>query len=95
VNQNHNDWAPRVGLAYRLGDKTVVRAGYARSYAIGFYGANFGAITNDWPNATRQNLVQNSQYQPALNINTGPPPFVSGFDILAAAGNPGQFPTPT
>ncbi len=94
VKQNHSDWAPRVGFAYRLGDKTVIRAGYARSYAIGFYGANFGAITNDWPNATRQNLVQNSQYQPALNINTGPPTFVSGFDILAAAGNPGQYPTP-
>src|SRR5207344_2254866 len=88
------DFGPRVGIAYRLRESTVIRVGYARTYSIGFYGANFGAITNDWPNATRQNLVQNNQYQAALNINTGPPTFVSGFDILAAAGNPGQYPTP-
>ncbi len=94
VNQNHKDFAPRVGLAYRLGQKTVIRAGYARSYAIGFYGANFGAITNDWPNATRQNLKQSDLYQPALTLAQGPPAFVSGFDVLAANGNPGQFPTP-
>ncbi len=27
INPNHNNWAPRLGLAYRLTDKTVVRAG--------------------------------------------------------------------
>jgi hypothetical protein len=94
VNQNYHDFAPRVGVAYRIGDRTVIRSGFARAYSIGFYGANFGAITNDWPNATRQNLKQNDPYQPALTLAGGPPPFVSGFDILAAAGNPGQYPTP-
>ena len=88
------DFEPRIGLAYRIGSKTVVRAGYGRSYSIGFYGANFGAITNDWPNATRQQLVQNNIYQPVITLAQGPPVFVSGFEILAAAGNPGQYPTP-
>ena len=27
INPNHNDWAPRVGFAYRLTDKTVIRGG--------------------------------------------------------------------
>ena len=27
INPNHNDWAPRLGFAYRLDDKTVVRGG--------------------------------------------------------------------
>jgi hypothetical protein len=93
-DQNYGDFGPRIGLAYKLANKTVIRAGYGRSYSIGFYGANFGAVTNDWPNATRQQLLQNDVYQPVLTIPQGPPVFVSGFDILKAAGNPGQYPTP-
>ena len=94
VNNNFGDWGPRIGIAYRIGDKTVVRAGYARSYSIGFYGANFGAVTNDWPTATRQALQQTDAYTPLFSIQQGPPPVVSGFATLAAAGNPGQYPTP-
>jgi len=94
VGNNYRNFGPRVGLAYQLDSRTVIRSGYARSYAIGFNGANFGAITNDWPNATRQNLLQSDAYLPVLAIGQAPPPFVSGFDVLAAAGNPGQYPTP-
>jgi hypothetical protein len=97
VQQNHDAFGPRVGFSYRLAKNTVLRMGYGRSYGISFYGGNFGAITNDWPNATRQDLKQNDQYQslPAFSsLEAGPPPFVSGFAILAAAGNPGQYPTP-
>ena len=94
VDQNYHDFGPRVGIAYQLGRHTVIRTGYARSYAIGFNGANFGAITNDWPNATRQNLKQSDAYLPVLVVGQPPPAFVSGFDVLAAAGNPGQYATP-
>lgn len=97
VQDNHDAFGPRVGISYKVQKDTVVRVGYGRSYGIGFYGANFGAITNDWPNATRQDLKQNDIYQ-ALpdfpSLSAGPPAFVSGFAILAAAGNPGQYPTP-
>lgn len=94
VDNNFTDFGPRLGVAYRLHEKTVIRAGFARTFSIGFFGANFGAITNDWPNATRQKLVQNDPYTPAMILTTGPPRFVSGFEILEAAGNPGQYPTP-
>ena len=94
VNNNFGDWGPRIGIAYRVGNKTVVRAGYSRSYSIGFYGANFGAVTNTWPTATRQALQQSDAYTPLFSIEQGPPAVVSGFETLAAAGNPGQYPTP-
>ena len=95
VDQNYIDFGPRVGFAWSGIKDTVIRAGYARSYTNGFDGANFGAITNDWPNATRQNIAPVAdQYQPSLTLDAGPAPFVSGFDILAAAGNPGRYPTP-
>src|SRR5207249_2189920 len=73
---------------------TVLRIGGARTLSIGFYGANFGAINNQWPNATRQRLVQPDPFEPAIILGAAPPKFVSGFDILAEAGNPGRYPTP-
>ena len=83
------------GLAYRVTADTVIRTGYAKSFPIGFNGANFGAVTNDWPNATRQDIEQTvSPYVPAVTFAGGVPAFVSGFQLLAAAGNPGEYPTP-
>jgi hypothetical protein len=95
VNQNYADFGPRVGFAWSAFKNTVIRAGFAESFTNGFDGANFGAITNDWPNATRQTLSQVSDlYQPTITLAGGPSQFISGFQILAAAGNPGQYPTP-
>ncbi|MGC2402586.1 MAG: TonB-dependent receptor [Acidobacteriaceae bacterium] len=95
VNQNYGDFGPRVGFAWSALKNTVIRGGFAESFTNGFDGANFGAITNDWPNATRQTISQISDlYQPSLTLAGGPATFVSGFAILAAAGNPGQYPTP-
>ena len=90
VNQNYGDFGPRIGFAWSAFKNTVIRAGWGRSFTNGFYGANFGAITNDWPNATRQTLSQISDlYQPApggangapLTLASGPEQFVSGFQI--------------
>ncbi len=95
VDQNYLDFGPRIGFAWSGIKHTVIRAGYTRSFTNGFDGANFGAITNDWPNATRQTLSPVAdQYQPTLTLAGGPPTFISGFDILKAAGNPGVYPTP-
>ena len=34
VNPRYNNWDPRLGLAYRLTSKTVIRAGYGISYVL-------------------------------------------------------------
>jgi hypothetical protein len=55
-----NDWkafAPRVGIAYQVTPKTVVRMGYGRSYDIGVFGSNFGhAVTQNLPVLANQGV---------------------------------------
>ncbi|MFB3826194.1 MAG: TonB-dependent receptor domain-containing protein [Bryobacteraceae bacterium] len=33
IQTHHNNWGPRIGIAYKLGDKTVLRAGYGMMYS--------------------------------------------------------------
>ena len=67
------DWAPRLGLAYRLNDKTVIRAAYSRFYDewsdITQLSQNFGG---NWPAVA---TIQNN----GLNVNA---PTVTAADPL-------------
>jgi Carboxypeptidase regulatory-like domain/TonB dependent receptor len=57
VNNNFKAFAPRLGIAYQLTPKTVVRMGYGRSYDIGVFGSNFGhTVTQNLPVLLKQNL---------------------------------------
>jgi hypothetical protein len=64
LNNDHGDWSGRVGLAYRISDKMVARAGYGRFYDM--WGGtvqlaqNFGG---NWPAVATIN-------NPTLNQNT-------------------------
>jgi hypothetical protein len=65
------NWAPRLGLAYRLNDKTVIRAAYSRFYdewaAITQLSQNFGG---NWPAvATIQNNGLNLNIPTATNAD--------------------------
>jgi len=57
VKNNLHAFAPRVGIAYQLTPKTVVRMGYGRSYDIGVFGSNFGhTVTQNLPVLIKQNV---------------------------------------
>ncbi len=48
--ENSYNWAPRLGVSYQLDEKTVIRAGYGRSYDIGVFGSLFGhSVTQNLP----------------------------------------------
>ena len=50
VDNAYKAFAPRIGIAYQLTPKTVVRMGYGRSYDIGVFGSNFGhTVTQNLP----------------------------------------------
>src|SRR4029453_9073717 len=40
--ENRLNWAPRLGEAYQIDEKTVIRGGYGRSYDLGVFGSLFG-----------------------------------------------------
>jgi len=55
---NNKNFAPRVGIAYKLTPKTVVRMGYGRSFDIGVFGSNFGhTVTQNLPVLANQQLT--------------------------------------
>lgn len=72
-----NDWhafAPRLGVAYQVTPKTVVRMGYGRSYDIGVFGSNFGhTVTQNLPVLLKQNydastFTDTNAPNPACNV---------------------------
>ena len=87
-----NKWsyfAPRLGAAYQLNAKTVVRMGYGRSYDMGVFGSNFGhAVTQNLPVLASQ-LVQPAVTNKfaAFTLDQGPPIFT-----FPAIPSNGQFP---
>ena len=61
TSTSYKHFAPRVGVAYQMNPKTVVRLGYGRSYDIGVFGSIFGhAITQNLPVLGSQDLNANT-----------------------------------
>jgi len=52
-----NTWNPRLGVAYAMNEKTVIRAGYGRSFDIGVFGSIFGhVVTQNLPVLANQSI---------------------------------------
>ena len=88
--RNSLNWAPRLGITYKLDQKTVIRAGYGRSYDIGVFGSTFGhSVTQNLPVLSVQTLVPPSDFESVFNLAEGPPRVV--FPDVPASG---RFPLP-
>ncbi len=74
---NYHDFAPRIGLAYQLTPKTVVRAGYGWSYDLGTFGSTFGHnVTQNPPVLAQQNINASSNFGDVFTLAQGPPALV-------------------
>jgi len=81
-------FAPRIGIAYELNPKTVVRMGYGRSFDIGVFGSLFGhTVTQNLPVLAHQtiNSATFDNKTPAYNFTTGPPS-TSPFPVIPSNG---------
>jgi hypothetical protein len=76
INNAWHAFAPRIGVAYQVSQKTVVRLGYGRSFDMGVFGSNFGhTVTQTLPVLAAQLAQGASQEVPAFTLAQGPPIF--------------------
>ncbi len=86
-NMNWLNFAPRLGIAYQLNPKTVIRAGYGWSYGLGTFGATFGHnVTQNPPVLTNQQINAPNSFGSVFTLAQGPNPPAS-----IAVPNSGQF----
>jgi hypothetical protein len=69
---------PRIGLAWQLNDKTVIRSGYGRSFDTGVFGSIFGhVVTQNLPVLANQSLNSGGTTGTLpFTLSQGPPAFV-------------------
>ncbi len=73
-NMNWLNLAPRLGIAYQLNQKTVIRAGYGWAYELGTFGATFGHnVTQNPPVLTSQSLNPATSFGSVFTLAQGPP----------------------
>ena len=88
--ENTLNWAPRLGATYQVAQKTVLRAGYGRSYDIGVFGSLFGhSVTQNLPVLSIQQLNAPENFDSVFNLAGGPPP-----PVFPAVPANGEFPLP-
>jgi hypothetical protein len=99
-----NAWNPRVGLAYQYTEKTVIRAGYGRSFDLGVFGSDFGhVVTQNIPVLANQSLSgTNGNTSYAFNLSDPTNATIPGLGKVAtsplanytppAADSAGQIP---
>ena len=86
-------FAPRIGLAYKVNDKTVVRAGYGVFYTQAFYPGWGGGMSLDGFNPQVGFNSSLGGYQPAFYLDNGFPAYNSAPNISTSADNGTNGPT--
>jgi hypothetical protein len=83
-------FAPRLGITYQFDPKTVIRAGYGRSFDTGVFGSIFGhTVTQNLPVLGNQSITSPTTTANAFTLDVGP----AAPTILAVPAN-GLLPNP-
>jgi hypothetical protein len=86
VKNNFSNFAPRLGVAYQVLPRTVVRAGYGIVYGQGWAGDTFGGVlTSSFPTQVQQTLTPASNAAAVFTLSQGPPGYT--FPGIPADGN--------
>lgn len=74
VKNSFKNFAPRLGVAYQINNKTVVRMGYGRTFDVGTFGSIFGhSVTQNLPVLGIQQLNPANNFESVFNLSQGPP----------------------
>jgi hypothetical protein len=96
VSVGHGEFLPRFGLAYRLGSKTVVRAGYGMSADSN----NWRFFRNNYPATINSDVPGTTSFYPVASLTgetlTPYPSLTAGIPIVAVPNiSSGVVPLPT
>ncbi len=84
VKTSNKLFAPRLGLAYQLNSKTVIRTGYGRGFNLGVFGSIFGHnVTQNLPVLGIQSVQPANNFDAVFSLARGPEALDPGA-ILAA-----------
>ena len=87
MQSDYNNFAPRLGIAYQLSNKTVIRTGYGM-----FYNSTFVQELQDlrkfWPFTIQQVFTPNTGVRPDLSITDAGPSFSNTAAIGGWPQNP-------
>jgi Carboxypeptidase regulatory-like domain/TonB dependent receptor-like, beta-barrel len=79
VKGYHKGWAPRLGLAYKLTQNTVIRAGLGRSYFATNYSSTFQQLSIVFPISGAQTVTPANIYQAVFPLDQGSVPAAAPF----------------
>ncbi len=83
-------FSPRLGVTYQLDSKTVIRAGYGRSFDTGVFGSIFGhTVTQNIPVLANQQINAPSNVGEAFTLAAGP----AAYQTVSVPSN-GLLPNP-
>ena len=86
VKNNFSNFAPRLGVAYQVLNRTVVRAGYGIVYGQGWAGDTFGGVlTSSFPTQVQQTVPPISNAAAVFTLAQGPPGYT--FPAIPSNGN--------
>jgi len=72
-NMNWKNFAPRLGMAYQIDTKTVIRSGFGVGYDLGVFGSNFGHnVTQNPPTLSNQSLQPANGFSDVFTLSQGP-----------------------
>lgn len=99
VNVGHGQFLPRLGIAYRLGSKTVIRTGYGMSADSN----NWRFFRNNYPATTNSDVPGSTVFYPAATLTGAPfetlapyPGLTAGIPVVAVPDiSSGVIPLPT
>jgi hypothetical protein len=84
IRTQWTNFSPRIGIAYNVNNKTVIRTGIGRSYFQEIFGYTFNNTANSYPTLIYQQLAQTTPYTPLFSLSEGPP--VPVFPEIPANG---------
>jgi hypothetical protein len=87
------NFAPRLGIAYQLDPKTVIRSGYGRGYDLGVFGSIFGHnVTQNLPVLGIQTLAPANNFDRVFTLEQGPTSFDPGTLLNSQPKGPNGYP---